>query len=75
MVETRMGKIFSDKITSELSSEDLYSFMVQLEDAYTCMVREKETKNEEDLILLNNIYNSIVKIKGILKERQFPVEL
>ncbi|WXG41338.1 MAG: hypothetical protein WED07_11330 [Candidatus Freyarchaeum deiterrae] len=75
MAENRFGKIFSDKLSSKLSSEDLYSFMVQLEDAYICMVREKETKNEEDLLLLNNIYNSIMEIRDILKQRHFPVEL
>lgn len=56
-------------------SEDLYSFMVQLEDVYYSILREKPDKSEEDIVLLHNIYNSIMEIKKILKERKFLVEL
>lgn len=71
MVEKRLDKTSVDKF----KSEDLYSFMVQLEDAYYSMLREKPDKNEDDIILMHNLYNSIMEIKSILKERKFLVEL
>lgn len=71
MSENRSGRTLADSF----KSEDLYSFMVQLEDAYYSMLREKSNKNEEDIILLHNIHNSIMEIKSILKERKFLVEL
>nr|MDO8081685.1 hypothetical protein [Candidatus Freyarchaeota archaeon] len=71
MSENRSSRTLADSF----KSEDLYLFMVQLEDAYYSMLREKLNKNEEDIILLRNIYNSITEIKSILRERKFLVEL
>ena len=69
------GLLMSDKrlhriSVNNLSPEDLCSLMEQLEDAYCSMLREKDSKNEDDLVLLNNIYHSIVEIKNILRERK-----
>ena len=69
------GLLMSDKrlhriSVNNLSPEDLCFLMVQLEDAYCSMLREKDSKNEDDLVLLNNIYHSIVEIKNILRERK-----
>ncbi len=67
MSKKRPSKIFEHNFTSE----DLSSFIEQLESAYFSMLWEKDSKNEEDLDLLYNLYQSISKIKDILKRKGF----
>lgn len=67
MSQKRSRKIFEHNFTSE----DLSSFVEQLESAYCSMLWEKDGKNEEDLDLLYNLYQSISKIKDMLKRKGF----
>lgn len=66
MSKKRLNRIFLDNFTSE----DLCSFVEQLESAYCSMLREKDSKNQDDLNLLNNLYHSIIEIKDILKRKK-----
>lgn len=66
MSKKRLNRINVDNLTSE----DLFSFVEQLESAYCSMLREKDGKNEEDLNLISNLYHSIIEIKDILKRKK-----
>lgn len=62
-----MSKLRESKLNENFTPEDLYSFMEQLEEAYCSMLRGKDEKSDEDLELLNNLYNSIVEIRNFIK--------
>ncbi len=62
-----MSKLRESKLNGNFTPEDLYSFMEQLEEAYCSMLRDKDEKSDEDLELLNNLYNSIVEIRNFIK--------
>ncbi|MFB0561508.1 MAG: hypothetical protein ACETWM_09890 [Candidatus Lokiarchaeia archaeon] len=58
------------KDNRKISDEDLLDFFRELEDVYATYLREKEDKAIRDLLLLNEIYNSMTEIKRILRVRK-----
>ena len=58
------------KDNTKISDEDLLDFFRELEDVYASYLREKEDKAIRDLLLLNEIYNSMTEIKRILRVRK-----
>lgn len=58
------------KDNRKISDEDLLDFFRELEDVYASYLREKEDKAIRDLLLLNEIYNSMTEIKRILRVRK-----
>ncbi|MHA1210733.1 MAG: hypothetical protein ACTSSA_15855, partial [Candidatus Freyarchaeota archaeon] len=54
----------------KISDEDLLDFFRELEEVYSSYLREKEEKAVRDLLLLNEIYNSMVEIKRIIRIRR-----
>ncbi|MGQ9722250.1 MAG: hypothetical protein ACUVXA_13120 [Candidatus Jordarchaeum sp.] len=62
------------KNNRKISDEDLIDFVKELEDVYDSYLREKEDKAVRDLLLLNEIYNSMVEIKRVLRVRKVEVQ-
>ncbi len=62
------------KDDKKMSNEDLLHFFRELEDVYNSYLREKENKTVRDLLLLNEIYNSMVEIKRVLRVRKVEFE-
>ncbi|MEX2707355.1 MAG: hypothetical protein Q6352_019200 [Candidatus Freyrarchaeum guaymaensis] len=58
------------KDNGKISDEDLLDFFRELEEVYSSYLREKEEKAVRDLLLLNEIYNSMVEIKRIIRIRR-----
>nr|MDO8080184.1 hypothetical protein [Candidatus Freyarchaeota archaeon] len=58
------------KGNKKISDEDLLDFFRGLKGVYASYLREKEEKEIRDLLLLNEIYNSMVEIKRILRIRK-----
>ena len=58
------------KDNGKISDEDLLDFFRELEEVYSSYLREKEEKAMRDLLLLNEIYNSMVEIKRIIRIRK-----
>ena len=58
------------KDNGKISDEDLLDFFRELEEVYSSYLREKEEKAVRDLLLLNEIYNSMVEIKRIIRIRK-----
>ncbi len=58
------------KSGEKISNEDLLDFCKELENVYEAYLREKEKKEVRDLLLLNELYNSMMEIKRILRIRK-----
>lgn len=58
------------KSEEKISDEDLLDFCKELENVYETYLREKEEKEVRDLLLLNELYNSMMEIKRILRIRK-----
>ncbi len=58
------------KSEEKISDEDLLDFCKELENVYEAYLREKEEKEVRDLLLLNELYNSMMEIKRILRIRK-----
>ena len=58
------------KSEEKISNEDLLDFCKELEKVYEAYLREKEKKEVRDLLLLNELYNSMMEIKRILRIRK-----
>lgn len=58
------------KTEAKISNEDLLDFCRELENVYESYLREKEKKEVRDLLLLNELYNSMMEIKRILRIRK-----
>ncbi|MHA1580508.1 MAG: hypothetical protein ACTSUQ_12900 [Candidatus Freyarchaeota archaeon] len=58
------------KDNEKISDEDLLDFFRELEEVYSSYLRGKEEKAVRDLLILNEIYNSMVEIKRIIRIRR-----
>jgi hypothetical protein len=59
----------NEKITDEV----LLDFLKGLEEVYEYYLRQKEVKAIRNLLLLNEVYNSIAEVKRILRIRKFGI--
>ena len=54
----------------KISDEDLLDFFRGLKGVYASYLQDKEEKGIRDLLLLNEIYNSMAEIKRVLRIRK-----
>ncbi|MGQ9721486.1 MAG: hypothetical protein ACUVXA_09225 [Candidatus Jordarchaeum sp.] len=59
-------------MTSEvlLDEDDIQSFLNQVEEAYRSLFKTKEHKTTDDLILLNNLCRSMIRLKFLLERKR-----
>ncbi len=62
------------KNNGKISDKDFVDFFRELEDIYGTCLREKEKKAVRDLLLLNEIYNSMMEIKRVLRVRKIAFD-
>lgn len=55
---------------SHLDEDDIQSFLNQVQETYKTLLKNKEHKTTNDLILLNNLCRSIIRLKNILEKKR-----
>ncbi|WXG41112.1 MAG: hypothetical protein WED07_10135 [Candidatus Freyarchaeum deiterrae] len=60
-------------IKRKIPDEDLLDFFRGLGGVYVSYLQSKKEKGIRDLLILNEIYNSMVEIKRILRIREVPI--
>ena len=61
------------KDNKKTTDEVLLDFLKGLEEVYEYCLRQKEVKVIRNLLLLNEVYNSIAEVKRILRIRKFGI--
>ena len=61
------------KDNKKIADEVLLDFLKGLEEVYEYYLRQKEVKAIRNLLLLNEVYNSIAEVKRILRIREFGI--
>jgi hypothetical protein len=79
MVQPRLRglKLYDQKLVvkdnKKITDEVLLDFLKGLEEVYEYYLRQKEVKLIRNLLLLNEVYNSIAEVKRILRIRKFGI--
>ncbi|MEX2751573.1 MAG: hypothetical protein Q6366_006770 [Candidatus Freyarchaeota archaeon] len=53
-----------------LDEEDIQTFLEQVQETYKTLLKTKEHKTTDDLILLNNLCRSIIRLKFLLERKR-----
>jgi len=53
-----------------LDEEDIQTFLEQVQETYKTLLRTKEHKTTDDLILLNNLCRSMIRLKFLLERKR-----
>ncbi|WXG41339.1 MAG: hypothetical protein WED07_11335 [Candidatus Freyarchaeum deiterrae] len=53
-----------------LDEDDIQSFLEQVQETYRTLLKTKEHKTTNDLILLNNLCSSIIRLKFMLEQKR-----
>ncbi|MFB0561769.1 MAG: hypothetical protein ACETWM_11225 [Candidatus Lokiarchaeia archaeon] len=53
-----------------LDEDDIQSFLDQVQEAYRSLFKSKEHKTTNDLILLNNLCRSMIRLKYLLERKR-----
>jgi hypothetical protein len=53
-----------------LDEDDIQSFLEQVQETYRTLLKTKEHKTTNDLILLNNLCRSMIRLKFMLERKR-----
>jgi len=53
-----------------LDEDDIQSFLDQVQEVYRSLMKTKEHKTTNDLILLNNLCRSMIRLKFLLERKR-----
>ncbi|MBS7249377.1 MAG: hypothetical protein KIH08_02120 [Candidatus Freyarchaeota archaeon] len=53
-----------------LDEEDIQAFLEQVQETYKTLLKTKEHKTTDDLILLNNLCRSMIRLKFLLERKR-----
>jgi hypothetical protein len=55
---------------ASLDEDDIQSFLNQVQETYRTLLKNKEHKTTNDLILLNNLCRSMIRLKFMLERKK-----